>query len=59
MADSAALLRAFAARTSWNTDTLLGLLCEYIDNQESEDVLNDFLLEKEASEKIRARARAG
>lgn len=35
-----------SARTDWNSDTMLELLCEYIDNQQDEPAVQDFLRRK-------------
>ena len=36
------LLRA-AERTGWNTDSMLDVLCDYVDNQQADDALEDYV----------------
>jgi len=45
-----AILDELAERTGWNTGTMLDLLCEYIDNQMSDEALEDFLTERADAE---------
>lgn len=45
-----ALLEEFAERTGWNESTMLDLLCEYVDRQMSDDVLEEFLTQRESDE---------
>jgi hypothetical protein len=44
-----AVLTTIADDQGWNTDTQLGLLLEYIDNQGSLDAFEDFLREHECA----------
>jgi hypothetical protein len=39
-----------AAERGWTPDTVVALLCEYIDNQQANDALEDFLSEVAANE---------
>ena len=37
------IFEEFVPETGWNTDAMLALACEYIDNQQSADAFRDFL----------------
>lgn len=40
------LLEQYAQRTGWNVESMLDILCDYVDNQGSHDVLADYLQER-------------
>jgi hypothetical protein len=46
------ILLNLSARTGWNPDTMLQLLCEYIDNQQDGRAVRDFLHRKADEEEI-------
>ena len=37
-------------QTGWDTDSMLAIICEYVDNQGAEDAFADFVAEKAAEE---------
>ncbi len=45
-----AILEAHAEKTGWNVESMFDLLCDYVDNQQSDDALEDFVAEHAADE---------
>lgn len=37
------ILESFAEQTGWNTDSMLALICDYVDNQCSPEAFADFV----------------
>lgn len=37
-------------QTGWDTDSMLDIICEYVDNQGANDAFADFVAEKAAEE---------
>lgn len=48
------IAREIAEKQGWTDDTLLTLLFEYIDNQQSDDVFGDFLQQRADDENTEA-----
>jgi len=44
------ILHTFASELGWNTDTMLTILVEYVDNQQGQNALHDYLLQRAAIE---------
>lgn len=44
------LLEQFAEKHEWDTNDMLDILCDYIDNQQNEDSFEDHLLHQEDEE---------
>lgn len=44
------LLEQFAEKHEWDTNDMLDILCDYIDNQQNEDSFEDHLLHREDEE---------
>jgi hypothetical protein len=50
--DARSILEKYADKAGWNKDSMLDILCEYIDNQFDNQTLKEFLACKQENEEI-------